>query len=74
MTTRVGMMLAHLMNRKQEDVMDMRLVGYCPLSPYQRFCHPSCNWWNTVRCTYPDPVRPMAIDKTEIAVGARVYE
>ncbi len=30
-----------------------RFVDNCPLSPYSKICHPSCNWWSGTKCIYP---------------------
>ena len=50
----------------KEDTMKARFVNHCPLSSGTWMCHPSCNWWNGIRCTYTAPVeRPNVISSKE---------
>lgn len=44
--------------RKKNITNTMRgvLVDNCPLSYSSKICHPSCNWWSGIRCTYPASV------------------
>lgn len=41
---------------RKEDIMRGTLMENCPLFPSSRtwVCHPSCNWWNGIGCTYPN--------------------
>ena len=34
------------------NVMPVKLMENCPLSTQLRFCHPSCNWWDSEKCSY----------------------
>jgi hypothetical protein len=62
--------MAKLMTRDKStiDSMKAKLVYNCPLSPYPRMCHPSCNWWNSIWCTYP--VKNQRKELKRVKVGA----
>ena len=34
------------------NVMPVKLMYDCPLSTRLKFCHPSCNWWDSEKCSY----------------------
>lgn len=46
-------MITSIEKKDMTDTMKGRLMDNCPLSYSSKIYHPSYNWWNGTKCTYP---------------------
>jgi len=51
------------------DTMKASFVNHCPLSSGTLICHPSCNWWSRMRCTYPTALYRKASQNVKMGQG-----
>jgi hypothetical protein len=61
--------ISGIKNRRIIDQMKGKAIISCPLVPNLNVCHPSCNWWDGVKCTYPMSLRGKATHKVKVAPG-----